>query len=316
MICAACLFLFLLSVKSNAIAADPAEEEKLLAEVDRLLFTEGFKILPATISLDTGWDSEGGKNYFASVNLPVFEKRLLMSGGKSSSVNPETDEEETSTSYAIGIYSDAREKLGLGVEYQSWKFEDIITINTLQGTIALNYPAVIFSLTPVYRNIAISGTFRTVFGPREFDVHIDSYGYRSGLIINLPAGTWLSGTYASHSYDDEIFFVGTSYSFFDLIERENFLLRLSPGVQENTYGLEKLRYGGSAGIDLDNTGVSIGWSESTSAVDGEKTATTSASLYWLPEKNWMLRLSGGVQDNTSNSDTVSFGTISLKYSFQ
>lgn len=314
-----CVLLYLainFSLLPIAMASEVSdEEEKILQKIDELLLSYEQKTVPASISVDFGWDSESGKNYFSSLDLPVFEQRLLLSGGQNTSLNTITDEQETSTSYSVGIFSDARDKLGLGVEYRSWKFEESVEINALRGTIEVNYPAVIFSFTPMFRNIAFKDTVRTLSGPREVEAHIDSSGYNANLTFYMPENVWLSGAYASHIYNDEIFFLSQSRSFFDLIQTQTSLMHLSPAVLNNTYGLEKNRKSVNLGLDFESTGISVGWSESVSAVDAEKTMTTDGTIYWNLDKHWRLGLNGGVQTNSINSDQISFGNLSLKYRF-
>lgn len=306
---------FILADSVEAFASESNEEVKLLQAVDKLLFQDAREPMPASVSASIGWDSESGKNYFTSLDLPVFEQRLLMSGGKNTALNSEIDEEESSTSFSIGVFSDGREKLGLGVEYRTWKFEDIVEINALRGTIELNFPDVVFSLTPQFRNIAFKDTLTVAGVPREVEVHIDSTGFNSSITIFMPADIWLAGAYASHKYNDEIFFAGARRSFFEIVQQEETLIRLSPGVLNNTYGLEKTRTSASIGMDFDVTGISVGYSESVSAVDEEKTTTTDGSIYWRPDKHWRISLSGGVQGNSINSDQSSFGNVSLRYRF-
>lgn len=313
--CASIFLILCLAALNIANASELSNEEKLLLRIDEILSDDTRSSLPASLSVDLGWDSESGQNYYSSLDLPVYDQRLLLSGGKNTSLNSETDEQESSTSYAIGFFSDPRDKLGLGVEYRSWKFEESVEINALRGTIEVNYPAVVFSVTPQFRNIAFNDTLQTIAGPREVEVHIDSTGYNANLTIYMPGDVWLSGSYASHIYNDEIFLLGQSRSFFDIVQQETSLVRLSPGVLNNTYGLEKNRTGFNFGLDFATTGLLIGWSESLSAVDGETTTTTDGGIYWYPEKHWRLGLNGGVQDNSSNSDQISFGSISLKYRF-
>jgi len=293
-------------------AAELSEEEKLLQKIDEILSEETREPYPASISLDLGWDSGPGKNYYSSLDLPVYDLRFLLSGGKNIILNSVTDEEETSTSYAIGLFSDARDKLGLGVEYRSWKFEKFVEINALRGTIELNYPAVSLSFTPQFRNIAYNDTLDTGMGPRDIEVRIDSAGYNASLTVYLPGDVWVSGLYASHIYNDEI---GLGRSFFDIIRRDAFQARLAPSVLNQTYGLEKNRTGINAGIDFSVIGLSVSWSESLSAIDKETTTTTDGTIYWYLDKHWRLGFNGGIQGNSINSDQISFGNISLKYRF-
>jgi len=202
--------------------------------------------------------------------------------------------------------------LGLGVEYRSWKFEEFVEINSLEGTIGLNYPAVSFSFTPQFRNIAFNDTLVIGASSREIDVRIDSTGYNASLTVYLPADAWVSGLYASHIYNDEI---GLGRSFFDIIRRDAFQARLTPAVLNQTYGLEKNRTGFIAGVDFAVIGLSVRWSESLSAIDKETTTTTDGTIYWYMDKHWRLGFNGGIQDNSINSDQISFGNISLKYRF-
>ncbi len=293
-------------------AAELSDEEKLLQKIDEILSEDIRKPFPASISVDLGWDSESGRNYYSGLDLPVYDLRFLLSGGKNTSLNSVTDEEESSTSYAIGFFSDSRGKLGLGLEYRSWKFEEFVEINALRGTVELNYPAVSLSFTPQFRNIAFNDTLDTGVGPRDIEVRIDSTGYNANLTVYLPGDVWVSGLYASHIYNDEI---GLGRSFFDFIQTDASQIRLSPGVLNQTYGLEKNRTGFNAGMDFATIGLSVRWSESLSAVDKEKTTTTDGSIYWYLDKHWRLGLNGGIQGNSINSDQISFGSISLKYRF-
>lgn len=297
---------------STTNAAELSEEEKLLQEIDEILSEDARELLPASVFLDMGWDSDSGKNYYSGLDLPVYDLRFLLSGGKNVSSNAVIDEEDSSTFYAIGFFSDARDKLGLGVEYRSWKFEELVEINALRGTIELNYPDVSLSFTPQFRNIAFNGTLDTMTGPRDIKVRIDSTGYNANLTVFLPEDVWISGSYASHIYNDEI---GLGRSFFDLVRQEASQIRLSPGILNQTYGLEKNRIGFIAGIDFAIVGLFIRWSESLSAVDREKTATTDANIYWYLDKHWRLGFNGGVQSDSIDSDQISFGNISLKYRF-
>jgi len=298
------------AAESNA--SEASEEEKLLKEIDEILSEDTREPLPASVFLDMGLDSDSGKNYYSGLDLPVYDLRFLLSGGKNVSSNAVIDEEDSSTFYAIGLFSDARDKLGLGVEYRSWKFEEIVEINALRGTIELNYPDVSLSFTPQFRNIAFNGTLNTMTGPREIEIRIDSIGYNANLTVFLPADTWVSGLYASHIYNDEI---GLGRSFFDLVRQEASQIRLSPGILNQTYGLEKNRTGLIAGIDFAIIGLFVRWSESVSAVDREKTTTTDGNVYWYLDKHWRLGFNGGIQSDSINSDQISFGNISIKYRF-
>jgi len=297
---------------STTNAAELSEEEKLLQEIDEILSEDTREPLPASVFLDMGWDSDSGKNYYSGLDLPVYDLRFLLSGGKNVSSNAVTDEEDSSTFYTIGFFSDARDKLGLGVEYRSWKFEEIVEINALRGTIELNYPDVSLSFTPQFRNIAFNGTLDTMTGPRDIKVRIDSTGYNANLTVFLPGDAWISGLYASHIYNDEI---GLGRSFFDLVRQEASQIRLSPGILNQTYGLEKNRIGLIAGIDFAVIGLFVRWSESLSAVDREKTTTTDGNIYWYLDKHWRLGFNGGIQSDSIDSDQISFGNISLKYQF-
>jgi hypothetical protein len=308
-------FVFALAVVNNIHAAELNDDEKLLREIDKLLFNEPSKPAPASITVNIGGDSETGKNYFTSLSLPVFEQRLLLTGGNNTADNSETGEEESSSSYSIGVFSSAKDKLGLGVEYRSWTFEDIVEINALRGTVELNFPDIYFSLTPQFRNIEYHDTLVTAGGPRELDIHIDSYGYNMNLVVYMPADFWISGAYASHSYNDEIFALGARRSFFEIAANEESLLRLSPAILNSTYGLEKTRTGASIGLDFKEAGISLGWSESVSAIDEEKTTTTDGSIYWYMDRHWRLKVSGGSQTNSVNNNQITFATLSIKYRF-
>ncbi len=293
-------------------ASELSEEEKLLQKIDEILSEDTRQPLPASISLDLGADSDSGKNYYSSIDLPVYERRFFLSGGKNVSSNAVTDREDSSTFYGIGFFSDPRDKLGLGVEYRSWKFEELVEINALRGTIELNYPAVSLSFTPQFRNIAFNGSLDTMTGPREIKVRIDSVGYNANLTVFLPADVWISGLYASHIYNDEI---GLGRSFFDLVRREATQIRLSPGILNQTYGLEKNRTGFIAGINFAIIGLFVRWSESVSAVDREKTTTVDGNIYWYMDKHWRLGFNGGIQSDSISSDQISFGSMSLEYRF-
>jgi hypothetical protein len=207
------------------------------------------------------------------------------------------------------VFGNRREKLSLGVEYRSWNFEDIVEINALRGTVELNFPEIVFSLTPQFRNITY--TLKNASGSRETEAHIDSTGYNTNLTLYLPGNVWMSGAYASHIYNDEIFIFNQSRSFFDVVQRVN----LSPAIMNNTYGLEKNRTSVGLGIDFATAGMSVSWSESISAVDEETTVTIDAGIYWSMDKHWRIKLSGGAQTNSINDDQISFGIMSLKYRF-
>lgn len=305
-----------LAISPNAVfASEVNDDARILQEVDKLLSSESKNSLPASVSLDYGWDSETGRNYYTNLDFPVFEKRLLLSGGKNTSLNSETNEEESSTSYSIGIFNDGRDTLGLGVEYRSWNFENIVEINSLRGTIELNFPDVVFSLTPQFRNISYTDTVTFLNNSRELDIHIDSSGYNTSLIIYMPADIWVSGAYAAHQYNDEIFAFNSRRSFFEIAAQQNSIVRLSPVVLDNTYGLEKNRSSADIGVDFKQTGISIGWSESVSAVDEESSTTTNGKIYWRMDKHWQISLSGGVQSNSINSDKTSYGVLSARYRF-
>jgi len=84
---------------SESNASESSEEEKLLQKIDEILSEDTRQTLPASIYLDLGVDSDSGKNYYSSLDLPVYDLRLLLSGGKIVLLDPATDKEESSTSY-------------------------------------------------------------------------------------------------------------------------------------------------------------------------------------------------------------------------
>ena len=239
--------------------------------------------LPSLLSVEWSAGDDGRSDLYLDLDLAIGGPRLLFSAVQTRIDNEFSD--YSTQSFLIGMVNDPLQTLNYGAELEQWGRADHITSTTVRGFLAYNSLDWTLAIRPQWRNIVLSTSdlcrrFPTC--PDEW--RIESYGIR--VDGNYYWGAWgFALGLSAHDYDRDLAPLATN----------PWVIRLfSPLALELAMGFED--YGMSAGLRyaFRRALLSVDEYRSVSAVDGLASWLTSVRLAIDLDRQWRLRLNGGL----------------------
>jgi len=252
------------------------------------------------LSLEQGWDSADGRDYFAQADIDLVGPRLYLGYGETDATSGATVLDTVTRQ--IGISSDPRQDMGAGLSYSDWGQDGEINILTWRVDFTYNTENWRFTLAPQRRRIELY----TLLVIRRPVIDMDSDG------LNL----------AVDFYGADPFYMGVSYSTHDysrnisaFADDPRLALLFSPASLEYVYGFEKRRLSGTMGIGFDWGSVGIDAYRSESGVDDSISTVVALSLSYDFNLHWGMDVRAGRSDNSFSTETTTFASLAAGYRF-
>lgn len=239
--------------------------------------------LPSLLSVEWSAGDGGRRDLYLDIDLAIGGPRLLFSAAQTRVDNEFSA--YTTQSFLIGMVNNPLQMLNYGVELERWGREGHITSTTVRGFLAYNSLDWSIALRPQRRSIVLSPSDRC----RRFSACPDEWQVESrGIRIdgNYYWRAWgLALGLSAHDYDRDLS---------PLANNPRAIRLFSPLTLELAMGFED--YGISAGLRYAFRDVLLSLDEyrSVSAVDGLASWLTSVRLSIDLDRQWYLRLNGGL----------------------
>ena len=239
--------------------------------------------LPSLLSMEWSAGDDGRRDLYLDLDLAIGGPRLLFSAAQTHIDNAFSN--YTTQSFLVGIVNDPLQTLNYGAELEQWGRAGDISITTVRGFLAYNSLDWRLALRPQWREIVLATSDLCRRFPRCPDEwRIESHGVR--IDANYYWQSWgFSLGYSVHGYDRDL----------SPLANDPRAIRLfSPLALELAMGFED--YGISAGLRyaFRHTLLSVDEYRSVSAVDGFASWLTSVRLAIDLDRQWRLRLNGGL----------------------
>ncbi len=239
--------------------------------------------LPSQLSVEGSAGDDGRRDLYLDLDLAIGGPRLLFSAAQAHIDNEFSN--YTTQSFLVGMVNDPLRVLNYGVELEQWGRAGHITSTTVRGLLAWNGLDWRLAVHPQWREIMLSTSDLCRRFPRCPDHwRIESPGIR--LDASYYWQSWgVSLGYAVHDYDRDL----------TPLASNPWAIRLfSPLALELVMGFED--YGIGAGLRYASSRVLLSVDEyrSVSAVDGLASWLTSVRLSIDLDRQWRLRLNGGL----------------------
>ncbi len=239
--------------------------------------------LPSLLSVEWSAGDDGRRDRYLDIDLAIGGPRLLFSVAQMRIDNEFSD--YSTQSFLIGMVNDPLQVLNYGAELEQWGREGHITSITLRGFFAYNSLDWTLVVRPQWRNIVLSASDRCRRFPACPDEwQIESYGLRTDASYYWR--TWgLALGLSVHDYDRDLTPLATNPRAIRLFSP--LALELAMGFED--YGISVgLRYAFPRAL------LSVDEYRSVSAVDGLASWLTNVRLSIDLERQWRLRLNGGL----------------------
>lgn len=261
--------------------------------------------LPSQLSVEWSRGNDGRSDLYLDLDLAIGGPRLLFSAAQSRVDGAFSA--YTTRSYLVGLYNNPLQTVNFGVELEQWGLEGNISSTTLRGFLAYNSLDWTLALRPQRRNIVLTTSDLCRLFPRCPDAwRIESKGIR--VDGNYYWGVWgLALGFSAHNYDRDLRPLAT---------RGRVIRLFSPLTLELAMGFEDvgltagLRYAFRRGL------LSVDQYRSVSAVDGVASWVTSARASIDLNRQWYLRLNGGLLRMPAVSDdSTLYAGLGVVYSW-
>lgn len=239
--------------------------------------------LPSLLSVEWSAGDDGRRDLYLDLDLAIGGPRLLFSVAQTHIDNEFSN--YTTQSFLVGMVNDPLRTLNYGVELEQWGRAEHINSTTVRGLLAWNSLDWSLAVRPQWREITLATSDLCRRSPAcPADWRIESHGVR--IDANYYWQYWgFTLGYAVHDYDRDLA---------PLASNPRAIRLFSPLALELAMGFED--YGIGAGLRYAFRSVLLSLDEyrSVSAVDGLASWVTSVRLSIDLDRQWRLRLNGGL----------------------
>lgn len=255
--------------------------------------------LPSRITLERGWDSADGKNYFVDADIDLAGPRLFLGYGESDSQSGSTilNTSTKQVEFSSHPLNDAVAAIG----YSEWGQDGEINIKTYRLDLVLNTDNWSYTLAPQTRKIEL----HTLAAMRPI-LDIDSDGMNLAMSFYGADPFYLGISYSVHDYSRDVSSLAT-HPILSLI--------FSAASLEHAYGFEKERLAGNLGLAFGWGSLGVDGTRSVSEVDNSVSTSIAASIRYKINRHWSINFRGGKSDNSFSIEETRFGSVRLGYQF-
>lgn len=258
--------------------------------------------VPSSVSLDYGWDADGGRDLSAQADLPLGDSaRLHLGAGSADDGDAATDD---SSHWSLGLFSDplAEQVFGLRVEDRGASGE--FTVRSYSASWRHGADSWAFGIEPGLREIEIHGQRRNGT-PVSASVDGESLALSAAWYpADLPAWrlNWTRYRYQRDpaGLDPEL--------------RPTLLLFFSPTALNQSQGLDDWRAVAGVALDTPLLPLDLEYSRWRSAVDGDLDSSLLLSTRLLLDEHLSLRFGLGRQ-YPEDGAALSFASAGVDFSW-
>lgn len=256
----------------------------------------------STLTVETGWDSEAGSDYYIEADLSSETGPQLLLAADSS-VSATSTSETTTNSYLMGLYNNPAKALEFGVDYEYWGNSDELVTNTVRATLGWHRDNLSIRLRPQYRNITLY-TRQLAMMNRRLSVDTSSTGLGIQFRYYRMSPLILSVGHLRNHYDANLSGLATG-----LLPRYIF----SPTTLDLAYGFERDRSYVDISVDFKYAKPGVEWWQSRSAVDNSEVTVYTAYASKRLSKSWKMRLEAGRETSGNTTDDIAIAGLGFSY---